>query len=154
MRRETLFWLVLMVAGGVLLFGRAIIVGNGRQYVERVTTSVEVAATEGAEAQTVELTDYVNTPPRERGTPQVSLSFSRTIGIWVAAICTLGIMSFLLGETPLYKLVESVFVGVSAAYWMVVGFWSEIVQNLLGRLVPNLMRDTLLPGISEETDPN
>jgi len=154
MQRETQFWLGLMVVGGVLLGGRAILVGNGRQYVQRVSTTVEVAGTDAVEAQTVELTDYVNIPPRDRAAPEVSVSFARTVGIWVSAFCTLGIMSFLLGETPFYKLVESIFVGVSAAYWMVVGFWSEIVQNLLRWLVPGLMRATLLPGLSEETVPN
>src|SRR5690606_3211789 len=78
----------------------------------------------------------------------------RTIGIWVAAICTLGIFSFLAGDTPLYKLVESVFVGVSAAYAMVVGFWSEIVQNLLANLFPDVMRMTVMPGLSVDAKPN
>ncbi len=154
MQRETQLWLGLMLAGGVLLGSRALLVGNGRQYVERVTTTAEVAANAEAPAQNVELVDYVTIPARERGAPGVSVSFARTAGIWVAAFCTLGIMSFLLGETPFYKLVESVFVGVSAAYWMVVGFWSEIVQNLLSRLVPGLMRATFLPGLSADAKTN
>ena len=42
--------------------------------------------------------------------------------IWVGALMTLGIFSFLLGDNPYYKFTEHVFVGVSAAYWMVEGF--------------------------------
>ena len=41
----------------------------------------------------------------------------------VAAAMTLGIFSFLAGDNPFYKFTENLFVGVSAAYWMVTGFW-------------------------------
>ena len=48
--------------------------------------------------------------------------FSRTAGLWGAAILTLCIFSFLLGDNPLYKAAEAIVVGASAAYWMVIGF--------------------------------
>lgn len=150
MQRETLFWTVLMIAGGGALLARGVLVGNGRQYVEE--TQAEVLVEETGETVTLSRLDEV--PPRRRGEPGVTLSLSRTIGIWVAAICTLGIFSFLAGDTPLYKLVESVFVGVSAAYAMVVGFWSEIVQNLLANLFPDVMRMTVMPGLSVDAKPN
>ncbi len=38
-------------------------------------------------------------------------------------------------DNPFYKVAESVLVGVSAAYWMVVAFWDVLVPNLIGQLV-------------------
>ena len=156
MQKETTFWLVLMVVGGALLLGRAVMVGNGRQFVEQVTVEVDVESDDADPAlqTTATLTTYANVPPKQAEDPNVSLSLPRTIGLWVAAFCTIGILSFLLGDTALYKLVESIFVGVSAAYWMVVGFWAEIVQNLLGNLFPETMRATLMPGLDESAEPN
>ena len=79
--------------------------------------------------------------------PAVVFSWSRTIGLWLAALGTLAIMSFLWGDNVFYKLAEAVVVGASAAYAMVVGFWTGIIQNLFGKLVPSVMRDTVLPGL-------
>lgn len=70
--------------------------------------------------------------------------------IWVGAAMTLGIFSFLVGDNPYYKFTENVFVGVSAAYWMVVGFWTTLVPNLFGKLAPGFVARHLLPGIAEE----
>jgi hypothetical protein len=77
----------------------------------------------------------------------VVFSWSRTIGLWIAALGTLAIMSFLWGDNIFYKVAESVVVGASAAYAMVVGFWTGIIQNLFGKLIPGLMRDSVLPGL-------
>lgn len=85
------------------------------------------------------------------GDPWYETSWRDTIGIWVAALCTLAILSFLWGDNPVYKLAESVLVGVSAAYWMVVGFWSTLVPNLFKALVPDLMRAWALPAIPADT---
>ncbi len=60
------------------------------------------------------------------------------LGIWVAAALTLFALSFLYGDNPFYRLTEHVFVGVSAAYWMVTGFWSTIVPKLLANLAPEI----------------
>lgn len=79
--------------------------------------------------------------------PAVVFSWSRTIGLWIAALGTLAIMSFLWGDNVFYKLAEAVVVGASAAYAMVVGFWTGIIQNLFGKLIPSVMRDTVLPGL-------
>lgn len=56
--------------------------------------------------------------------------------ITLAAFLTLAIFSFLYRDNPYYKFAEHLFVGISAAYWMCVGFWSTIVGNL----IPNLSR--------------
>lgn len=79
----------------------------------------------------------------------VHLNIQRTLGLWLAALGTLCILSFLIGDNVFYKLAEAVVVGASAAYAMIVGFWTGIVQNLFGKLMPGVMRETVLPGISE-----
>ncbi len=139
MQRETLIWTTVMVVGGLCLLGRAATVGNGRIYVQEVT----IATGENSPP----VSQFKKVPPSERGEADVTLSWPRSIGTWIAALCTLGIMSFMIGDNPLYKLMESIFVGVSAAYLMVASFWDEIVQNLLKALIPGLMRQSFLPGL-------
>ena len=58
--------------------------------------------------------------------------------VTLAAFVTLAIFSFLYKDNPYYKFAEHLFVGVSAAYWMCVGFWSTFVGNLLPRISPGL----------------
>ena len=55
-----------------------------------------------------------------------------------AAFLTLSIMSFLYRDNPFYKFAEHLFVGISAAFWMSMGFWSTIVGNLIPRLSEGL----------------
>jgi hypothetical protein len=69
-------------------------------------------------------------------------------GTWFAALLTLAIMSFLYDDNPLYRFAEHLFVGVSAAYWMVMGFWSTLVPNLLGKLWPGMTARVFIPGIA------
>lgn len=59
--------------------------------------------------------------------------------LWVGALLTLMIFSFLYKDNAFYKFAEHLFVGVSAAYWMVQGFWQQIVPNLLAKLFPRAM---------------
>ena len=77
---------------------------------------------------------------------------SRTVGVWVAALFTLFIFSFLYRDNIFYKFAESVVVGVSAAYWMVVAFWTTIIPNLLGKLSPTWVRSWAMPGLSSERE--
>ena len=56
------------------------------------------------------------------------------IGIWIGAILTLGIFSFLYKDNPFYKFSEAVFVGVSAGYWFVVTFWQYFVPKFWDNL--------------------
>ena len=58
--------------------------------------------------------------------------------VTLAAFLTLAIMSFMFHDNAYYKFAEHLFVGVSAAYWMCVGFWSTIVGNLIPRLSEGL----------------
>lgn len=56
---------------------------------------------------------------------------------WLAAFLTLAVFSFLYRDNPFYKFAEHLFVGVSAAYWMVLGFWSTLWPNAIVPLFPN-----------------
>jgi hypothetical protein len=56
---------------------------------------------------------------------------SHAIGIWLAAFLTLGILSFLYKDNPVYKLCEAIFVGISAGYWFVSLFWQNIWPKLI-----------------------
>lgn len=47
-------------------------------------------------------------------------------GVWLAALLTLGIISFLYKDNVLYKACEAIFVGISAGYWFVVFFWDNM----------------------------
>lgn len=59
---------------------------------------------------------------------------SEVIGVWLAALLTIAIFSFLYKDNPLYKLAEHLFVGVSAGYMMAVSFQNVIRPNLLDPL--------------------
>ncbi|MGH7127089.1 MAG: hypothetical protein ACREJB_01710 [Planctomycetaceae bacterium] len=130
MKRETMIWLVLFVVGGAFLAWRAATTGMGSGYVAD-TGQTEAAATAN---------DFVAGNAR--------FDWARTIGIWVAAFFTLCIFSFLYHDNPFYKFAESVVVGVSAGYWMVVAFWTVIIPNLIGRLFPAWVQSWAMPGLS------
>jgi hypothetical protein len=71
--------------------------------------------------------------------------FWDTFGIWLAALLTIGIVSFLYKDNPIYKFCESLFVGIFAGYWFV----SLYYQNLLPKLFDNL-GITRMFGFSEQ----
>lgn len=145
MGREAFWSVVLLIGGGLALavIQLARLGEAGTAYVRATEQRAEVAATEGEPAKTVEWTEYRNVAVRERNAvdaANVSLSVPRSIGLWVAALLTLAVFSFLAGDNPAYKLAESVFVGVSAGYAMVAAFWDELVPNLFVKLAPETMR--------------
>ncbi len=72
--------------------------------------------------------------------------------IWIGALLTLMIFSFLIKDNPFYKFAEHLFVGVSAAYWMVQGFWQQIVPNLLAKLFPRAFEGIV--GAAKGTPPD
>ena len=80
------------------------------------------------------------------------MEFSSILGAWVASFLTIGIFSYLYKDNPFYKIAESVVVGVSAGYSMVVGFWATIVPNLLGKLSPNWIKSWAMPGLNAESE--
>jgi hypothetical protein len=52
-----------------------------------------------------------------------------TFGIWLAALLTIGIISFLYKDNILYKVCEAIFVGVSAAFWFVTYYWDNLYRK-------------------------
>lgn len=84
--------------------------------------------------------------------PNVSVSFWRSVGLWLAALLTLCVFSFLYRDNQFYKAAESLVVGVSAAYYMVVNFWTMIVPNLVGKLDPHFVTNTFSPDFEGERD--
>ena len=151
MKQSTLIWTILMVAGGSFLLYQAS-QGHGRVYVRAVP--VEAKASQPDSEETFQWTTYRPAPAEEKNEPGVSFSASRTVGLWVAAFCTLAIFSFLYGDNPVYKFTESVFVGVSAGYAMVVAFWTEIVTNLFGKLFPDIARRIFFPDMDKTVEPD
>ncbi|MFN0053703.1 MAG: hypothetical protein ACKV0T_16100 [Planctomycetales bacterium] len=138
-------WTVLFVIAGLWLAYRAAFSpgGMGRAYVkaERIAPKSE----------TDTRIRFTEAEPKH---PDAVLSVPRTIGLWAAALCTLAILSFLYRDNPLYKLAESVFVGVTAAWAMVVGFYDGIVDKLLANLAPALVRGWALPDLERTKEPN
>ncbi len=76
------------------------------------------------------------------------MTFDQGLELWVGALLTFMIFSFLYKDNPFYKFAEHLFVGVSAAYWMVQGFWATLMPNLFGRLYPPMVRFAL-PSIAD-----
>src|SRR5688500_20135247 len=62
------------------------------------------------------------------------MQLSANPGVWIAALLTLGIFSFLYKDNPVYKFCEHLFVGVSAGYWVVLTYYSSIKPNLVDPL--------------------
>jgi hypothetical protein len=58
------------------------------------------------------------------------MSLTHDLSVWLAAILTLFVFSFLYKDNPLYKFAEHLFVGVSAGYYIILNFWTVIVPNL------------------------
>ena len=65
----------------------------------------------------------------------MSFHVSHEFGIWVGALLTLCIFSFLYKDNPFYKFAEHLFVGVSAGYFIILRFWTVIVPNLWNPLL-------------------
>jgi hypothetical protein len=66
-----------------------------------------------------------------------------------AAFLTLAVFSFLYKDNPFYKFAEHLYVGVSAAFWMSMGFWTTIAGNLIPRISKSLsayFRVPYIPG--------
>ena len=90
-----------------------------------------------------------NVAQASAGDESIKLNWPRTLGVWLAAFLTLAIFSFLYKDNAIYKTAESLVVGVSAAYWMVVGFWDIIIPNLVGRLAPAFVDANFTPGLTD-----
>lgn len=62
---------------------------------------------------------------------------STELGVWLAALFTLGIFSFLYRDNPFYKFCESVFIGVSAGYWAITYYFDNLYRKMyVGMIAP------------------
>lgn len=59
------------------------------------------------------------------------MTISGDFGVWVAALLTLCVFSFLYKDNPLYKFAEHLFVGVSAGYYIALNYWTVVDQYLV-----------------------
>jgi hypothetical protein len=50
------------------------------------------------------------------------------ISTWLAALLTLGIMSFVYKDNLYYKICEAIFIGISAGYWFITYFWDSLYR--------------------------
>ena len=175
MSRETTIWLIVFLIGAVMLFGRAMFTEHGmaKMYVEEsprefvdlgdeenpdwvgmdeVPEDVDISAIPAdrrvswKKQRTSNYGEFVQQP----ASGNIQFSLARSIGVWIAALLTLFVLSFLIKDNPFYKIAESLFVGISAAYWMVVAFWDQIVPNLIGKLSPTFVRNWAMPGLGED----
>lgn len=137
MTAETrIWWAILFVAGAGLIYKAAFTQsGLGLVYV----VEAELPAT------------AKHLPPRymqvEPEDPAGHVSWPRSVGLWIAAFFTLSALSYLYCDNVCYKLTESIIVGVSAGYLMVVGFWDSIVKDLLVNLAPDVARAWAVPSV-------
>lgn len=76
-----------------------------------------------------------------------TLTSPEIVGLWLQAVLTFAILSFLVADNPLYKLAEHVFVGVSAGYGVVLVWHQAVLPILLFRIFPGLSG-------GQETTPN
>lgn len=128
-------WVGTEVGGGA---DAQVVHGYGMVFVEaKGAGHVQVPAAEWAQAVAAD-------PDQQR----VTVSWPRTVGVWAAALMTLAVLSFLWRDNPVYKLAESVVVGVSAGYVMSTAVWSSLVDQVFGKLAPGFTKAYLSPGLT------
>lgn len=135
---ERTVWTILILAMIAMAFSRTMFDPSqsaGREYVKQVDG------------------EWVKADLIDRKAGIAEVSYDRTAGLWIAAVFTLCIFSFMYRDNPFYKVAESTVVGVSAAYYMVVGFWSTLVPNLFAKLMPGVIQQWAMPGLSPEIEP-
>jgi hypothetical protein len=59
------------------------------------------------------------------------------IGVWIGAILTLFVFSFLLGDTPLFRFAQAIFVGVAVGYATTVAIYLVLLPLLFEPLLTN-----------------
>lgn len=61
------------------------------------------------------------------------MALQEAIGLWAAALLTLAVLSYLLGENPLFRLAQYLFVGIAAGYAAALA-WNHVLAPRLMRL--------------------
>ena len=155
-----LIWAVVFAIGAIILVWSMSTSRTGQVWVTPTQHAFAQDA-EGVWAETdaanvtsndIAWTTYASIPDNELtdaaiASGEATMSWSRTIGLWLAAIFTLFILSFLVGDNPAYKFAEAMVVGTSAGYVMVIGLWDVFVPNLLAKLAPVMVQNWALPGM-------
>ncbi len=62
------------------------------------------------------------------------VNFFSVLGVWLGALFTFAILSFLYKDNPIYKVAEQIFVGLSAGYWLIYTIFSILIPNLFDPL--------------------
>lgn len=165
-KSNALIWGIIFVIGAIMLFwsmstsrtGQVWVTPEHHAFADTGETNKNGDAVwESTEAETAAASDITwttyNVVPNSELTPELiasgeaTMSWSQTIGLWLAAIFTLCIMSFLVGDNPAYKFAEAMVVGTSAGYFLVIGIWDVFIPNLVGKLAPALIQSWSLPGM-------
>ena len=165
-KSNTLIWTIVFIIGAIMLILSMSTSRTGQVWVtpehHAFTDTGEVNNNKDAVWEEVDApnatsadiswTTYEVVPDSELTTAMIdsgdaTLSWSRTIGLWLSAIFTLFILSFLVGDNPAYKFAEAMVVGTSAGYFLVIGIWDVFVPNLLAKLFPALVQSWSLPGM-------
>ncbi len=63
------------------------------------------------------------------------------IGVWVGAILTLLVFSYLLGDTPLFRVAQAIFVGVAVGYGATAAIYLVLVPRLFEPLFTDMARN-------------
>lgn len=63
------------------------------------------------------------------------------IGVWVGAILTLLVFSYLLGDTPLFRIAQAIFVGVAVGYGATAAIYLVLVPRLFEPLFTDMATD-------------
>ena len=58
------------------------------------------------------------------------------VGIWLGALVTLCLYSFLYRDNPFYKFAEHLFVGMSAGYWVIYSIFNVLIPNWWDNMLP------------------
>lgn len=67
------------------------------------------------------------------------------IGVWVGAILTLLVFSYLLRDTPLFRIAQAIFVGVAVGYALTVAIRSILIPLLIAPMVTSLFEKGEIP---------
>ena len=163
MKQETAIWTLLLLAGGIFVAYQASSSerGVGQQYVVPIEVVGQIDPATGTIAPPAggEISDpgnlvkSVRYDRAQKDDPRAEWSLSRTVGVWIAALLTLCVFSYLYRDNPFYKLAESIIVGVSAGYWIVQYGWTVLVGKVLLKLAPDIARYAFLPDTPVDTQP-
>ena len=57
--------------------------------------------------------------------------------VWAQAICTLAVLTYLYKDNPIWRLAETVYLGLGAAYWFIYFFWNFLVPYIQTNAIEN-----------------